>query len=441
MQADDSVSLLFPPEGSSIQQAAWQPQPAELSPPLDHDSFAGMKELTAEVLVEQVLVRNPTLAQMKAAQEAADARYPQVFSLDDPTLAVTIGPATYGSNTVNPAERVFYSQRYPFPGKRRLRGEQALAQARAAGDDVQTTRLDLIQAAQDALYDYYLVARALEVNARSLRLLGQFRDNAVSRYKTGKAIEQDIFQADVEIGRAQERQVTLERMRPVAIARLNTLLNRAPDVPLPPPPAALAMTWLLPEPDALQDAALKARPELQALANRLAADQAALGLAYKDFYPDFQPFAMYDHFMGNNSQTLPLAFMVGVEMNVPVRRDKRQAAVQEAQARIAQRQAELARETSAVAFEARQAYEQVKESERAVRLYEKTILKAAEDNVKAAQAAYVTGKVPFVSLIEAQRTLIGLQDRYFEAIADYHRRWATLDRVVGGGPEAVPQEH
>jgi len=402
-----------------------------------------MKELTVDVLVEQVLARNPTLAQMKAAQEAANARYPQVFSLEDPTLSVTIGPATYGSNAVNPAQRVFYSQRYPFPGKRRLRGEQALAQARAAGDDVETTRLDLIQAAKDALYDYYLVARALEVNATNLKLLGEFRDNALSRYRAGagKANEQDIFQADVDIGRAQERQITLERMKPVAIARLNTLLNRPPALALPPSPQSLRITRILPEPQVLQAAALKARPELQALANRLAADQSALALALKEFYPDFTPFAMYDRFMGNNSQNFQLAFMLGVEMNLPVRRDRRQAAVQEARARIALRQAELVKETNAVAFEVQQAYEQVKESAQAVRLYEKNILEAARKNVKAAQTAYVTGKIPFVTLVEAQRNLIGLQDRYFEAVADYHRRWANLDRVIGGSPESALQEN
>jgi outer membrane protein TolC len=440
----ERLPRLSPPDVSPIQQAAWQSDAKssgaeELPAPsnTDADPFASMKELTADVLVEHVLARNPTLAQMRAVQEAASARYPQVFSLDDPTLSVTIGPATYGSNTVNPAQRVMYSQRYPFPGKRRLRGEQAQAEARAVGDDVDTTRLDLIQAAKDALYDYYQVTRALEVNAANLKLLREFRDNAFARFRTaaGMANEQDIFLADVEISGAQEQQIKLERVRPVAVARLNTLLNRPAALPLPPPPERLGLNRTLPEPQPLQEAALNARPELQALANRLAADQAALALAYKDFYPDLQPFAMYDRFMGNNSQTLPLAFMLGLEVNLPVRRDRRQAAVQEAQAHIARRQAQLQEERNKVSFEVQQAYEQVKESERAVRLYEDTYLSAAKKNVGAAKTAYIAGKIPFLTLIEAERKLIGLQDRYFEAIADYHRRWASLDRVTGARAE------
>src|SRR5262249_30914403 len=83
-------------------------------------------------------------------------------------------------------------------------------------------------------------------------------------------------------------------------------------------------------------------------------------------------------------------------------------------------------------FEVQQAYEQVRESRRVVSLYETQILPAARANVTAAQAAYVTGKVPFLSLIEAQRNAVGLRDRYYEALADYVRRQAALERATGG---------
>jgi outer membrane protein TolC len=67
-----------------------------------------------------------------------------------------------------------------------------------------------------------------------------------------------------------------------------------------------------------------------------------------------------------------------------------------------------------------------------VHLYRDTILPAAEANVQAAQAAYVTGKIPFLSLIEAQRNVVSLRDRYYEAVAEYFRRRAELERAVGG---------
>src|SRR5262245_29140085 len=46
--------------------------------------FKDTRELTVDAVVEQVLARNPSLAQMTAAWQAASARYQQVTSLDDP---------------------------------------------------------------------------------------------------------------------------------------------------------------------------------------------------------------------------------------------------------------------------------------------------------------------------------------------------------------------
>jgi cobalt-zinc-cadmium efflux system outer membrane protein len=85
-----------------------------------------------------------------------------------------------------------------------------------------------------------------------------------------------------------------------------------------------------------------------------------------------------------------------------------------------------------VNFQVQEAHARVAEAQRAVRLYETTILPAARSNVETAQRAYVTGSIPFISLLEAQRNLVGLRDRSYEVTADYFRWLATLDRVAGG---------
>lgn len=411
------------------------PMPRKLpETPPPHSPFAGVTELTADALIELVLARNPSLAEMVAAWQAASARYPQVTSLDDPMFSGTIGPASIGSREVDFAYKVQITQKYPWCGKLALRGENALAEASAAGHDVEDVRVRLVESARTAFYDYYLVDRALAVNEEALRLLKEFRENAETRYKTGLTPQQDVLQADVEIGRQQERQVILERMREVAIARINTLMHLPTDSPLPPPPKQLQPDGALPDVLALQATAVARRPDLRALADRITAEQAQLALAYKEFYPDFEVMAAYDAFW----QEKDLRPMLGVQMNLPVRKARRYGAVTEAEARVAQRQAELARQTDQVNLQVKEAYAQVSESRRVVRLYRKTILNAAESNVKAAQSAYVTGKIPFLSLIDAQRNVINLRDRYYETVADYFRRTAALERAVGGPLVPLP---
>ena len=113
---------------------------------------------------------------MAAAVEVAMSRYPQVTSLEDPRFGAFAGPASVNKQDVDFAYRLEISQAVPFPGKLSLRGESASHEARAAGAELNDTRLALTEAAKNAFADHYLVARAIEVNDESVKLLQEFRD-------------------------------------------------------------------------------------------------------------------------------------------------------------------------------------------------------------------------------------------------------------------------
>jgi outer membrane protein TolC len=402
---------------------------------IDHagggDLFKGIEELTADAVVEQVLARNPSRAQMTAAWQAAAERVPQVTSWDDPMFMGVLAPASLGSNQVDAGYRVEVSQKILFPGKLKLRGQAAWAEAGAAANDIEDTRVQLREGARLAFFDYYLADRAMAVNEEGLKLLKEFQQNAEARYKTGQVPQQDILQAAVEIGRQNERKLILERMHKVARARINTLMHLPTQSPLPPPAQEPWQASSLPPADVLQTLAVNGRPDLKALAERIASEEAGLALAMREYYPDVEASAAYDTIMGNGP-TRDLAPQIALKVNLPIRLKKRNAAVNESQAKIAQKRAELASKTDQVHLQVQEAYEQLRESERILKLYDTDIPPAAAANVKAAQAEYLTGKVPFLSLIEAQRNVVGLRDRYYEATAELFRRRATLERVIGG---------
>ncbi|HEY7309131.1 MAG TPA: TolC family protein [Gemmataceae bacterium] len=412
------------PQPKSV--SASSPKSASADNPL-----AGCKELSVESLVEAVLARNPSLPEMVAAWKAAEARYPQVTSLDDPLFGTNLAPAV--ASRVGNGYRVEIFQRYPWPGKLRLRGEAALAESSAAGRDVENVRQQLIESARDAFYDYYLTFRSLEVNAEALRLLRRFKQDADARYRTGQVSAQDPLQAEVEIGRLREREIVLERQRQVTIARINSLLQLPPALPLPPPPKEIQVEGELPDPKALLEQALAQRLDLLKLADQIKAAETAVKLAYKEYYPDIDAMAAFDAFWDNPLQRAQVA----ARINLPVRLKRRHGAVVEAESRLAEIKAQYARQSSQAGFEVQQAYEQWRESLRTVRLLDKDVLPAARQNVKAAQPAYVTGKIPLSTLIEVQRNLIDLQDRYYQATAEFFRRRTALQRSLTGTPSTT----
>jgi outer membrane protein TolC len=390
------------------------------------DPFLGQAELPVEQLVAAVEARNPSIQAASSAWRAAADRYPQVVSLDDPMFTYMISP-TNGLGTMDGGGwMVQASQKVPWAGKRALRGSEASAEADAMKGDIGDARLRLSEAARMAFYDYYLARRQMEVNTSTRRLLTQFREIATTKYQVGQATEQDVLQADVELGSLESRRTELTRDEQVAVARINTLLHREADHPLPPPPAKVPLPDSLPAAEALQEAATRSRPDLYALQARVRAEQANLALACKEYYPDVNLVAKYDAFMPENMRP-----EVGMDINLPIRYARRSAAVSEAESRVAQRSAEYQDRLDQVRYEVQAGLDRATQSGRVVRLYEEKILPAAQRSLDSALANYTSGKLDFLRLLDAERQLYAQRDMYYQSIAECHQRLAELERAVG----------
>ncbi len=398
----------------------------------DDGIFTGQQELSLPQLLAEVEARNPSLQAMVFAWRAMAQRYPQAVSLDDPMFMTMMAPASFGSSTVESAYILSGTQKIPWFGKRGARGQVAQAEASAAYQDSQDTRLQVAQVTRMAFYDYYLVERENELNAQNQSVMRDFRDSAQAKYENNQVTQQDVLQADVELANAERRQLELDRMRRVASARINTLLRRAPDSALPPPPVRLLLADEPRQAASLQRIALAQRPDLAALAARVRAEEASLNLALKQYYPDTEVFGRYDSFWQPASTQSDLRGQVGVNMNVPIYRRKLQAAVCEAQFRLSQRRAEYEQRANDIQYEVQAAHAEVEESRLAAELFAKKYLPLAEQNVAVARDNYDVGKINFLFLAEAQRHAISLREKYQQTLTDYHRRIAALERTVGG---------
>ncbi len=420
--SQSTLSPSFPSRTSGL--------PAEPTTP-----FQGQTELKIDELRQEVLQRSPTLAAMESAYRAASSRYPQVTALDDLKFSYSLAPATIGVDRLDFGQKFELSQTFPWPGKRRLRGEAAQSEAQAASEDVEATRLQLIEATERAFYDYYFVYRAIDINRVNQELLLEFKRITEARYGVGLVPKQDALQAEVEHQNLLHHGIVLERMRAVTAARLNTLLNVPPRSFLPPPPTNLTGVVPLSSGESLYAAALKYRPELHALALRVQARTTAIELAQREYYPNLTISGGYNSFW----QEQNLRPVVGVGINFPLQLDRRKAALSEARARERQTKARLEEKRAQVLFEVSSAIEEVRESEHVVRLYASSIVPAAEENLAAAHSGYETSTNDFLTLITAEKTLMLAQLSYHQALAEYHKGLAHLKGAVGLPLDAVEE--
>jgi outer membrane protein, heavy metal efflux system len=395
-------------------------------------AYLGEGELSLEDLLREVESRNPSIQAMVYAWQSMAQRYPQAVSLDDPMFMAMVAPASFGSNQVESAYVLQGSQKLPWFGKRPIRGEAAQAEASAAFHEMHDTRLQVAQVTRAAYYDYYLVERESELIDENARVMREFRDAAQAKYENNQVTQQDVLQADVELAATERRQLEIARMQRVAAARINTLLRRPPAEPLPPAPRTLPVVGDLPDIAQLQQQAFARRPDLAALGARVRAEEAAVNLALKQYYPDAEFFGRYDSFWQPAATQGDLRGQVGMNMNVPVYRRKLQAAVCEAQFRLSQRRAEYQQRELDIQYDVQAAYEAVRESSQAAELYAKKFLPFAQQNLDVAVSNYDVGKTTFLALSQAQRQLIEVREKYYQAVAEYHRRRAELDRATGG---------
>jgi len=397
-------------------------QPAQLG----EDLALGTPALDRAALVAAVLGRNPELDQARETWRAAVAAYPAAVALADPMLTYEVAPFSITGN-VPYGQRIELRQKLPYPGKRQLAGEAALADADAARADYGTLRLALAEAAVQAFDDDYVAARAIEVNAHHRAMLERIEDSARTQYTVGRAGQEDLLEAEGEVITLERERLMLDTQQRAAIARINRLLRRAPDAPLPPPPdqlpAPAPATVAVQDPRAAAEARVRER-------------RAELAGAERTRYPDLEVMAGYDSMFGDWQHQLTL----GIAVELPLERRGRHGSIERARAALAAATAELTSVGDTLAEDRDRARREVDEAAAVLALYDQRAVPNARARAAAALTGFTTGQAAFSTVMMAERALREVELDLERARADLDRRTATLDRlsgrIAGGAPEA-----
>jgi outer membrane protein TolC len=390
-------------------------------------AIATATALDRRLLIDAALAANREVEAMRQGWRAAVAEVPAAGALDDPMLSYEIAPLSIGSSSARFGQRAVVSQKLPFPGKRTLERDAAIAEAEAMRGDYQATQLVIAELASQLFDDAYLNARGLEVNDHHRVLVEQMKKAAELRIASGRGSTQDALEAEVELGHLEHERLMLETERVAIIARINGLLHREPSAQLPAPPSELAVPPQPPALATLQRDALEARPQKAAAEARVRQGEANVASARRSYYPDFELMTSYDSMWDMPEHR----WMIGFGIDVPLQRGKRAAEVEAANARVAQARANVDRAIDEIMVEVTRAHRELVEALHVVHLYDERLLPAARTQVDAALAGFTTGANDFPAVIQAQRSLRDIQLAAFRARADAWNQQAMLERAVG----------
>lgn len=399
--------------------------------------MAAAEPLSLERAEAEALARHPALAGQRARAEASSARPDQAGSLPDPRLSlnmmnVPLDSLDLGQEPMTQIQ-LGISQALPYPGKLDRKRRSAEHRARAAGQDVEALRLDLLRQVRDGWWRLAFLDRALLILDQNRVLLRQFLSVALTQYKVGKGLQQDVLLAQLELSRLQEQELDLRGQRRKAEAALNRLLDR-------PEQQSIELPGNIDEslPEVADEAELVAsigdHPRLRRRQEEMEAARQRLELARLELLPDFTLGASYGLRQGSNpggSERSDFGSIM-LSMNLPLyadskqRRaiDQRQSEMDAARHALRDARAELEKEVG-------QAYSDYLSAREQVVLYRRGIIPQSRQTVASMLAGYRASKVDFLNLVRAQLTLYQYETQYWRSLSEARQALAWLNAAVG----------
>ena len=381
-------------------------------------------------VVREAFDKNPAVQSALHAVEAQKHRIPQTKSLPDPQASVgwmgNLTPFSVQEGDPSSYRGVGVMQSIPYPGKLKLRGDIASQEVQMAQWDYESVRRRVTADVKAAYYEYFFYDKALEITRKNKDLLQKLSNISEARYRVGKAMQQDVLKSQVEISLLLQKITVLEQRRATAQARLNTLLSRPPDSPLPPAanvePAALNESL-----DALYAAAKEQDPGLQREQVTVKRNQLSTDLARKDYRPDFAVAYMFEQ-----RPQMPDMNGMTFTVNVPVfYKTKQREQVKQAQEEVISAERSRDNRVNEVQFELKQQYLAAQAAKQLLDLYSKAVVPQSSLALESSMSAYQVGNVDFLTMLANFTTVLNYEVDYYRELADYQTALAGIEPLVG----------
>jgi len=382
-------------------------------------------------LVREALERNPEIQAAGRSVDAKRARIPQAKAWPDPMISLG-----YGGNVVPPfavmqgdpssARQFMAEQEIPFPGKTRLRGQIAAREAEAESHSVEEVARRVAAEVKEAYFDLYYTDQALATVREDRDILAKLAKVAEIRYSVGKAAQQDILRAQVELSRLTERETLLEETRRTLEAQLNSLRDRPVDTPLG-VTGEVRESPLVQTVDELQAAAEASFPALKRQETLVESNRLAVDLARKSVKPDFSIGYTYMQRPG-----MPDMYGLTFSTSLPIfRHSKQDQAIREAAENLASTRQMKQNQLTVLRYRVKQEYLQARAADRLLQLYAQGIVPQSRLTLESSLASYQTGGIDFQTVLGNFTTILDYELAYHQQLATHEKALARLEELTG----------
>jgi len=385
-------------------------------------------------LIDEALKANAEVRQMRASARASKETIRSAGALDDPDAAFEIANLptdTWSFHTDPMTQKMFeLSQKFPFPGKRRLRSEAAAEQFHSDDYSYQDKVNEVRAKVLEAYWALSMAYRNYELTQKNKQAWEEVVKVAETRYGVGQGMQADVLQAQVELGNYLDRLFQWTQKQESLLADLNALRSKPPHTPISRPQPLRPRSFTLKLNELLAQA--EARPQLQALKALIAKQEKSVDLAKKEYFPDFTVGVNYalreDLGAMKQSDMFGGKFMV----NLPIwqaSKIKPKIREEEAKQEAAKEAHQSARNQLAAAIKDRVA--KLQRLGKQTALFDQGIIPQARQAAAASLTAYQVGALSFNQLYQSEIAVYNAEMQLQEYLNDFEDNWAELEWLVG----------
>jgi outer membrane protein TolC len=385
--------------------------------------------LQLQKLVSEAMERNPEILAARRAIDAKRARVPQARAWPDPKVSFSYAgnplPFTLMPADPSSARELMAEQEIPYPGKTRLRGEVAAREADAESLAYEGVWRRITADVKEAYFGLYFIDQSLLILGKNRELLQTLAKIAEIRYSVGKAAQQDVLKAQVEVSKLAERQTMLEQARETLRAQLNSLRDLPVDAPvgIPGEVRPTVLPYVLSD---LLAAAQSNYPVLKQQQTMVEGNRLTVDLARREVRPDF---SLGYLFMQRTAQ--PSMYGITFSTTLPIfRRNKQNQAIAEAAANLDSSRRMVENELTTLRYRVKQEYLQAQAASDLLTLYSKAILPQSSLTWESALSNYQVGTTDFLTVLSNFTTVLDYQLAYQEQLANHEKALARLEELT-----------
>ncbi len=395
----------------------------------DFDPESGL-----DAYLSYAALHNPGLRGKFHGWQSALAKAGYAGALPDPTVAFGYYIENVETRVGPQNQRVGFRQSLPWFGTLDAKHDMAFEAAQAAFQQYQAEKLKLYYRVKAAYYEYYYLARNIELTRENLELLTFWESVARTKYEAGLRQHPDVIKAQVELGKLEDQLLSLEDTIDPLAARLRATLNLPDSIYLPLPDSIVVQEIEL-DKDTVLFLVAENNPDLKTVQHLIEKERSGERLAGKSSWPNFTFGVDYiETGPALNPGLLESGkdpWIINAKINIPLWFGKNAARKREARARHKQAQFDLLETGNRLTALTERALFDYEDALRKTGLYRDGLVPKAEQSLNAAYTAYQAGETDFLNILDAQRQLLNFQLAFERAKTNLAMSAARLEMISG----------